>query len=164
MTAGQAPDPDAPLTELSFTVAGRIARPVAEGYEAVADPEQLARYFTTGGAIGRLQTGAQVTWDFADHPGAFPVDVVEASAPRRIVLRWDGEATVDESDTTTATIEFASLDGGERTLVSITESSWRPTVEGAQNAFGNCMGWTGMIAALKAWLEYGVVLREGFYA
>jgi hypothetical protein len=30
---------DETLTELSFSVSGRIARPCAEVYEAVADPE-----------------------------------------------------------------------------------------------------------------------------
>lgn len=82
----------------------------------------------------------------------------------RLVLRWDGEAAQDESGMTTVTFTFTPLDGDTRTLVSITESSWQPTPEGAQNAFGNCMGWTGMLAALKAWVEHGINLREGFYA
>ena len=47
------------LTALSFTVSGRVARPVAQVYEAVADPDQLSRYFTTGGARGRLEPGAE---------------------------------------------------------------------------------------------------------
>ena len=58
---------------LRFTVSGRIARPVHDVFEAVVDPDQLSEYFTTGGAKGRLETGATVTWDFADFPGAFPV-------------------------------------------------------------------------------------------
>ena len=60
------------LTALSFTVSGRVARPAAVVYEAVADPEQLSRYFTTGGARGRLEQGADVSWDFADFPAASP--------------------------------------------------------------------------------------------
>ena len=71
------------LPSLSFTVSGRVARPPAEVYEAVADPEQLSRYFTTGGARGRLEAGGEVTWDFHDFPGAFPVTVLEADPPRR---------------------------------------------------------------------------------
>lgn len=35
--------------------------------------------------------------------------------------------------------------------------------DGARNAFGNCEGWTGMLAALKAWVEHGINLRDGFY-
>lgn len=155
---------DTKLEELSFTVSGRIARPVAEVYEAVADPEQLSQYFTTGGAEGRMETGAKPTWDFHDFPGAFTVEVVEAEPPRRIVVRWESEEATAASGTTSTTFEFEPIDDGERTLVTITESSWLPTKGGAARAFGNCEGWTGMLAAMKAWLEHGVNLREGFYA
>lgn len=39
----------------------------------------------------------------------------------------------------------------------------KPTPDGAKNAFGNCMGWTGMLAALEVWIEHGINLRDGFY-
>jgi uncharacterized protein YndB with AHSA1/START domain len=155
---------DAQLDKLSFTVSGRIARPCAEVYEAVADPDQLSKYFTTGGARGRLHPGAEVIWDFHDFPGAFPVTVVEADPPRRIAIEWESEATLGEPATTTTTFEFEPLDGDTRTLVTITESAWQPTPAGAKNAFGNCEGWTGMLAAMKAWVEHGINLRDGFYA
>ncbi|PYG00125.1 Uncharacterized conserved protein YndB, AHSA1/START domain [Georgenia satyanarayanai] len=151
------------LTELSFTVSGRVARPCAEVYEAVADPAQLSRYFTTGGAQGRLEAGTEVTWDFHDFPGAFPVKVLEADKPRRIVIEWDGEATASERGTTTVVFEFEPLDDDSRTLVTITESSWRASRDGAQRAFDNCEGWTSMLNAMKAWVEHGINLREGFY-
>lgn len=150
------------LNALSFTVSGRVARPVAQVYEAVADPDQLSKYFTTGGARGRLEPDADVTWDFADFPGEFPVTVVEADPPRKLVIRWEGRSA-HESETTT-TFEFEPIDGDSRTLVTITESAWQLTPDGAKNAFGNCEGWTGMLSALKAWVEHGVNLREGFYA
>ncbi|ALJ19429.1 SRPBCC domain-containing protein [Microbacterium sp. No. 7] len=151
------------LTELSFTVSGRVARPVAEVYEAVADPEQLSRYFTTGGARGRLDGGDDVSWDFADFPGRFDVHVLEADPPHRIVIRWDGDAATADDGKTTTTFEFEAIDDGRRTLVTITESSWHATARGAKSAFGNCEGWTGMLVALKAWVEHGINLREGFY-
>jgi uncharacterized protein YndB with AHSA1/START domain len=151
------------LEALSFTVSGRVSRPCAEVYEAVADPDQLSKYFTTGGARGRLEAGAEVTWDFHDYPGAFPVAVLEAEPSRRIVIQWGGDETTSETGTTTTTFEFEPLDGDTRTLVSITESSWTPTAGGAKSAFGNCEGWTGMLAALKIWVEHGINLREGFY-
>ena len=77
--------------ELKFRVAARIARPVHEVFEAVADPAKLSNYFTTGGAKGRLETGATVTWDFHDFPGAFPVEVVEVVPDEKIVLRVGGQ-------------------------------------------------------------------------
>lgn len=150
------------LTELSFTVSGRVSRPASEVYEAVADPAQLSQYFTTGAARGRLETGATVHWDFHDFPGEFPVTVVEADPPRRIVIRWDGHESIDPQ--TTTTFEFEPIDDGARTLVTITESSWRATPAGAKSAFGNCEGWTGMLMAMRVWLEHGINLREGYYA
>ena len=148
--------------DLTFRVTARIAKPVAEVFEAVANPDQLSQYFTTGGAKGRLETGATVYWDFADFPGAFPVEVLEADGSTRIVVRWGGEpyATVGAAHTD-VTFEFQAE--GDRTKVVISERAWRLNRAGAQGAFGNCMGWTGMLAAMKAWLEYGINLREGFY-
>ena len=154
---------DAKLEELSFTVSGHIAKPCSEVYEAVADPEQISQYFTTGGARGRLEAETEVTWEFGDFPGAFPVKVLEADPPRKIVIEWDSEETADGSGMTRVTFEFEPVDGDSRTLVTITESSWRATREGAKKAFGNCEGWTGMLAAMKVWLEHGINLREGFY-
>ncbi|MDQ4215135.1 SRPBCC domain-containing protein [Microbacterium sp. ASV81] len=152
-----------PLTELSFSVSGYVSRPPAEVYEAVADPAQLSRYFTTGGARGRLDAGSEVSWDFADFPGRFPVTVVEAAAPERIVIEWAAAPGSNDSGSTRTVFEFAPVDDGARTLVTITESSWSATSGGSKAAFGNCMGWTGMLAALKAWVEHGINLREGFY-
>lgn len=152
----------APLEELSFTVTGHVSKTPHEAFEAVVDPEQLSRYFTTGGARGRLEPGAEVSWDFADFPGRFPVEVAEVVPDEKIVIRWAGDESATAS-TTETTLLFEPVDGGSRTLVTITEKSWKPTAKGAEGAFGNCMGWTGMLAAMKAWLEYGINLREGFY-
>jgi uncharacterized protein YndB with AHSA1/START domain len=158
--------------ELKFRVAARISKPVPEVFEAVADPEQLSHYFTTGGAQGRLETGATVMWDFHDYPGAFPVQVVEVVPDERIVLEWkasEGEAPNVEGGemkpadyNTTITMTFKGLDDG-RTLVEIAEEGWRENQGALQASYGNCQGWTGMLLALKVWLEHGINLREGLY-
>jgi len=156
--------------DLKFTVSIRIARPVHDVFEAVADPAQLSRYFTTGGAQGRLETGATVMWDFHDFPGAFPVEVVEVVPDARIVLRWDanegppadGEPVAAVDYRTQVVMTFEPLEDG-RTLVSVSEAGWRETQAGLAGSYGNCMGWTQMICALKAWLEHGINLREGAF-
>jgi uncharacterized protein YndB with AHSA1/START domain len=147
---------------LAFKVSGRIARPVHYVFEAVADPDQLSRYFTTNGAKGRLETGATVVWDFADFPGAFPVHVSKVEQDRRIVLQWQAADGADKPYATTVTIEFEPLDDG-RTLVTIAEEGWRDTEAAQQASYGNCEGWTGMLCAMKAWLEHRINLRDGFY-
>ena len=159
---------DAALTELSFTVSGYISKPAEQTYEAVADPEQLSHYFTTGGAQGRLTSDTTVTWDFADFPGAFPVRVVEATPSKKIVIEWEsGESAIDGAASnpghTRVVFEFEPIDDNTRTLVTITESSWTASADGSKAAFNNCLGWTGMLAALKVWIEHGINLREGFY-
>lgn len=159
--------------ELKFRVAARIAKPVREVFEAVVDPAQLSHYFTTGGAVGRLEPGATVTWDFHDYPGAFPVHVIEVVPDQRIVLEWDaaeGEPpNVDDRNhianagyRTTVTMTFTALDDG-RTMVEIAEEGWRETTGALQASYGNCQGWSQMLCALKAWLEHGINLREGMY-
>lgn len=156
--------------ELKFKVSGRIARPVEEVFEAVADPAKLSAYFTTGGAVGRMETGKTVQWEFADFPGAFPVEIVEVEKNRRIVLQWevtegppeDGDPIVGAAYMTTVVFTFEALDDG-RTLVTIEEGGWRETPTGLKAAFGNCQGWSQMLAALKIWVEHGINLREGFY-
>jgi uncharacterized protein YndB with AHSA1/START domain len=57
---------------------------------------------------------------------------------------------------------FEALEGG-RTLVSIGESGWRETDRGLAASYGNCMGWSQMLCAMKAWIEHGINLREGMY-
>jgi uncharacterized protein YndB with AHSA1/START domain len=153
--------------ELKFRVAARIAKPVHEVFEAVVDPGKLSQYFTTGGAQGRLETGATVSWAFADFPGAFPVEVVEIVPNERIVLRWEahevGESGMQPTDYQTETVmEFTPLEDG-RTLVQITEHGWRETPAGLKGSYANCEGWTQMACSLKAWLEHGINLREGMY-
>ncbi len=158
--------------ELKFRVAARIAKPVHEVFEAVVDPRQLSSYFTTGGAKGRLETGATVTWDFHDYPGAFPVRVIEVVPDQRIVLEWqaaegeppnvEGGGVTDVDYNTTVTMTFKALEDG-RTLVEIAEEGWRETQGALDASYGNCQGWSQMLCALKAWLEHGINLREGMY-
>jgi len=159
--------------DLKFRVAARISRPVHEVFEAVADPDKLSHYFTTGGAKGRLETGKTVTWDFHDFPGAFPVQVIEVEPDRKIVLEWkanEGEPPNVEGGemksvdyNTIVTMTFTPLDDDTRTMVEIEEKGWRETEGALKASYGNCQGWAQMLAALKAWVEYGINLREGMY-
>ena len=147
--------------DLKFRVFAYIAKPVHEVFEAVADPAKLSQYFTTGGAKGRLETGATVTWDFHDFPGAFPVWVQEVVPNERIVLEWKA----NEPDTdyrVTVTMTFKPTDDG-RTMVEIAEEGWHDTPAALKASYGNCMGWAQMVAALKVWIEHGINMREGMY-
>lgn len=148
-----------------FRVSGRINKPAHEVFEAVVDPQKLSGYFSTGGAKGRIETGATVSWDFHDFPGAFPVKVIEVVPDQKIVLRWaasDGTPEQGGAYETTVTMTFTPLESA-RTLVTIHEAGWRDTAAGVKASYGNCEGWTGMLCAMRVWLEHGINIREGFY-
>jgi uncharacterized protein YndB with AHSA1/START domain len=136
----------------------RVIRIGTHASEAVADPDVVS-YFTTNGAKGRLETGATVM-GFRRLSRAFPVHVVEVEQDRRIVLRWEAADDGGDPYETTVTMEFEPLDDG-RTLVTISEDGWRDTAGGQEASYSNCEGWTGMLCAMKARLEYGINL-DGF--
>ncbi len=147
-----------------FKVMMHVSRPVAEVYEAVADPDKLSAYFTTGGAKGRPEEGATLTWDFHDFPGEFPVEVDEVVENEKIAFRWDAnEGGKPAGYQTNVTFTFKPVDGGKRTLVEVEEHGWHDSESGLHASYGNCMGWSQMLCALKAWVEHGINLREGAY-
>jgi uncharacterized protein YndB with AHSA1/START domain len=149
------------MNEPAFSTWIIVAVPPEHAFEAVADPAILSRYFTTGGAQGRMASGETVTWDFADFPGAFPVDVDEAVEAERIRFHWGEDK--DGQFRTRVDFVFEPIDGGKRTKVRVAESGWPDGDAGLKDAFGKCMGWSQMLAAMKAWVEHGINLREGAY-
>jgi uncharacterized protein YndB with AHSA1/START domain len=141
-----------------FIIVNRLRHEV---FEAVADPKELSSYFTTGGASARLEQGQTVTWDFADFPGAFPVSVTEVVPDEKIVFRWKA----NEPDTDyelQVTMRFTEIEEG-RTKVEVEEAGWHSTEAAVKASYGNCMGWSQMLCALKMWVEHRINLREGAY-
>lgn len=150
---------DAAGMDLRFEVFGKIAKPLAEVFDAVYNPKKLSGYFTTAGASGPLDEGTTVTWDFADFPGAFPVKVSKVEPNRLIELEWQA---ADGDYQTQVRMEFESLEENA-TMVRISESGWKKTPEGLKASYGNCMGWSQMLCCLKVFVEQGTNLRAFFY-
>lgn len=146
---------------LKFQVHAKINKPRPEVFDAVCSPDKLSKYFTTGGSSGPLTAGSKVIWKYADYPEDVPVLVKRVVPNELIVYEW-AAAESPPPYNTTVEIVFESLESG-RTEVKITESGWRETQKGLDSSYMNCEGWTNMLCCLKAWLECGVNLREGFY-
>ena len=148
--------------ELKFQVQIKIQKPLVEVFDAVYNPQKLSGYFTNGGASAPLEPGTTVQWSFEDTPGErieFPVIVEESVKDQRIVLRWQG----NENKLNRVEMTFEST-GENETLVKISESGWNEDQKGLDSSYGNCMGWSQMLSALKAYTEYGIDLRKGAYA
>lgn len=145
--------------ELQFTVQAKIRRPVEEVFQAVYDPKQITKYFATESASAPLDEGTRVMWRFADFPADVWVEVTKTVPNERIEFTWEAS---EGGYQTHVRLEFESL-GERETLLKISESGWRDDEKGRKSSYGNCEGWTNMQACLKAWLEYGINLREGYY-
>ncbi len=142
--------------QLKFEVQTKIHKPVSEVFDAVYDPKKLSGYFTTGGASGPLKEGSTVMWEFADYPGAFPVEVKRVVKDKQIVLEW--QAAKDNYNTKVE-MNFEPLDA-KSTLIKISESGWHENEKGLKSSYDNCGGWMHMSCCLKAYVEYGINLRN----
>jgi uncharacterized protein YndB with AHSA1/START domain len=149
--------------DMKFKVQTGIQKPVAEVFDAVYNPDKLSGYFTTGGASAPLDEGTTVEWSFDDWEGmkdmGFPVKVTKIVPNELIRLEWEGEK--DRPDNVVE-MTFRVLNDNH-TLVTISESGWSDTQHGLDKSYGNCMGWSQMLAAMKAYVEHGINLRKGAY-
>lgn len=145
--------------ELKFQLHVKIQKPVAEVFDAVYNPKKITQYFATESASAPLDEGTKVIWRFADYPGDVPVSVKKMVPNELIQLEW---TAADGGYNTQAELRFEALSKDE-TLVSISEGSWSETQKGLNASYGNCYGWMQMSCCLKAYLEHGINLREGFF-
>ena len=148
--------------ELKFKVLIKIQKPIEEVFDDVHDPKKLSGYFTNGGASAPLHEGTTVQWAFADNPDepvlSFPVTVLEVIPNELIVIEWEGA----KDRQTRVEMNFEKT-GPEETLVRISESGWQASQQDLDRSYLNCMGWSQMLSALKAYAEYGIDLRKGAY-
>ena len=87
------------------------------------------------------------------------MQVRKVERDRLIELEWKAG---DGDYTTRTRLEFEPLEGGA-TLVRISEGKWKENQRGLDASYGNCMGWTQMLCAMKLYVERGINLREYFF-
>ena len=144
----------------NYTVQTKIKRPVEAVFRAVAEGDELCRYFTSE-TTGDLTEGREVGWRWADYEFTLPVTVDRVVENERIELILDSaqwRKTSDEGYPVSIVFEFHAIDA-ETTMLSISESGWPADADGLNASHENCSGWTHMAACLKAWLEHGIDLR-----
>ncbi len=160
--------------ELKFTVQMKIQKPVSEVFDAVYNPKKLCAYFTAE-SEGPLDEGKTVLWTHASgecSTVSMPVKVQKMVPNKLIRFSWAASEGYYDAKTgqfphsagydNLVEMAFEELKPGE-TLVKITEGNWRPNEDGLQSSYQNCQGWAGMVACMKAYLEYGINLRSGAY-
>jgi uncharacterized protein YndB with AHSA1/START domain len=145
--------------ELKFQIQTKIQKPVAEVFDAVYNPKKITQYFATESASAPLDEGTRVLWRFADYPGDVPLSVKKVVPNELIAFEWE---TMEGGYNTQVEMRFEPFSAGE-TLVSISEGNWKENQKGLNSSYGNCYGWMQMSCCLKAYLEYGINLRKGFF-
>ena len=129
-----------------------IRKPVDEVFQAFVDPEITTKFWFTKSS-GRLEPGAEVTWDWEMHGVSTVVTVEEVEENKRILVKWDPEAP------TQIEWQFFPRDDGRQTLVKITESGYGGTAdEAVTRAIDSMGGFTMVLVAAKALLEHGIAL------
>jgi uncharacterized protein YndB with AHSA1/START domain len=145
--------------ELKFQIQTKIQKPIVEVFDAVYNPRKITQYFATESASAPLDEGTKVLWRFADYPGDVPVSVKKVVPNQLIAFEWE---TMEGGYNTQVEMRFEPL-SAEETLVSISEGNWKENQKGLNSSYGNCYGWMQMSCCLKAYLEYGINLRKGFF-
>lgn len=126
-----------------------IRRPVAEVFEAFADPAITARFWFSHGS-GRLEPGARVTWTWAMYGASTAVLVKTIEAGRRIVVDWD----VDSDPTG---VEWRFEARGEDTWVTVENRGFSGSPEEqVGKALDSTGGFALVLAGAKIWLEHGI--------
>lgn len=139
------------MEKLTAKAAISIQKPIAEIFEAIVNPEIMRQYFISKGS-GRLEQGKEVIWEFPEFEGSYPVGVKEIITNQLVIIDWDPDSIVRielEEKSKNNTIIRVSEEGNEQK-----EIKW---------AIGQTEGWTNFLTCMKAWLEYGIHLRNGAF-
>jgi uncharacterized protein YndB with AHSA1/START domain len=139
---------------INVDATNRVPKPVGEVFQAIVDPDKLAKYFVSN-ANAPLAPGRQVTWTFTD-VGAELAPEIEAVEPDKlIVFTWEASGQKAR-----VRIELAPFDAGS-TKIHIVESAFPMNEECVQRTLEQTEGWTDFINCMRAYLEVGVQLRKG---
>jgi uncharacterized protein YndB with AHSA1/START domain len=128
-----------------------IRKPVAEVFEAFANPAITTRFWFTKSS-GRLEPGAVLRWDWELYGVSTQVCVKAVELNRRILIEWDDPP---------CPVEWLFTPRADHTtLVSISNWGFRGSDdEVVAQAIDSMGGFTMVLAGLKGLLEHNVVLN-----
>jgi uncharacterized protein YndB with AHSA1/START domain len=131
-----------------------MRKPVDEVFEAFVNPGITTKFWFTD-STGPLEPGAEVRWTWSFYGVSTPVRVHEFDKNARLVIEW-GERPAS----TTFTVTFTPK-GDDATYVEIKESGFGGETgdDVVAWALGSMGGFTQALAAFKAYLDHGIVVR-----
>ncbi|PRX52390.1 SRPBCC domain-containing protein [Salegentibacter salegens] len=140
---------------LEIKTALQIAKPRAEIFEAIIDPEKMKHYFIAESS-GMMEEGKSISWKFPEFEEYVPVNVLKLVPDELISFEWEGAK--DKNLLVEISLKEVSKTS---TLVKITEGKMEANEKGIQWFGGNTEGWANFLACLKDYLEFDINLRKG---
>ena len=142
------------LTRIPAANTGMLVRkPVADVFEALVNPDITRKFWFTKGS-GRLEVGKQIQWDWEMYDVSVKVTATAIEPNRRIEIEWPGY-----SGPTVVEWMLKPWEDGA-TFVSVTETGFAGNAdELVKYVADSTQGFTLMLAGLKAFLEYNVMLN-----
>jgi uncharacterized protein YndB with AHSA1/START domain len=131
----------------------QVQKPVSDVFEAIVDPDKMTKFFISE-STGRMDSGKELHWKFPEFSDEFRIWNIVAEKDRLISFVWDKETIIK--------IQLeAQADGS--TVVQVTEDGKDFNESNLKWLIGNTEGWANFLACMKAYLEYGVQLRQGAF-
>ena len=126
-----------------------IRKPQAEVFNAFIDPAVTTKFWFTKSS-GKLEPGKRVRWEWEMYGVSDEVEVKTIEPNARIVYEW--------SFPKSNLVEWTFTPHAQGTMVSLANSGLRGEDIVAE-ALDSTQGHNLVLAAAKAWLEYGVNLN-----
>ncbi|MBI6115514.1 SRPBCC domain-containing protein [Salegentibacter maritimus] len=142
---------------LEIKTALQIAKPKAEVFESIRDPEKMKHYFIEESS-GMMEEGKSISWKFPEFNEYVPVKVLKLVPYEFISFEWEGA----KDKILLVEIRLVQI-SNSNTLVKITEGAIKADDFGIQWFGRNTEGWANFLACLKAYLEFGINLRKGSF-
>lgn len=141
---------------LEIKAAIQIQKPSHEVFEAIVDPAKMSNYFISKGN-GRMEEDRQILWQFPEFDMEFPIRIGKIEKDKYISYYWEVDHLELLVEMTLTPVPNNS------TLVTVTEKSRNNDEAGINWLRQNTEGWANFLACLKAYLEYGINLRNGAF-
>ncbi len=130
-----------------------VRKPSNDVYEAFVNPEITSKFWFTK-STGRLEVGQRIRWEWEMYGATTDLEVKLLDPGRRILIEWGLE-----NQPTTVEWTFTSR-GDQATFVEISNYGFAGDGDSVvRQALDSEAGFTLALAALKAYLEFGVNLN-----
>lgn len=133
----------------------QILKPIEEVFDAIVNPDRINKYFVAH-STGILKSNTTVQWKFPEFEEFYPIHCKDIIPNEKISFNWDPANPQ-------MTVDIMLEQAGDATIVTVKEGNFSDHKDAVQQAIGQTEGWANFLVCLKAYLEYGINLRNGAF-